>query len=125
MNVKERIELPTESEFLTDTLDVESTEDGIQVNEVSVGVTNGFISKGRMIALARAVCMLITSVAALLGFALDAGTIFNVVSTILMAVSLGWGYWKNNNWTEKANLVQSLFMSLKNSKVIDVEVNEK
>ena len=104
MNVKERIELPTESEFLTDTLDVESTEDGIQVNEVSVGVTNGFISKGRMIALARAVCMLITSVAALLGFALDAGTIFNVVSTILMAVSLGWGYWKNNNWTEKSKL---------------------
>lgn len=78
------------------------------------------ITKSRVIAAVRAVLMLITSIGSMVGFAFDVDSVYQIVLVVLMAVSMIWGYWKNNNWTEAAVGAQAA----KNSMVVE-EVTEE
>lgn len=82
------------------------TED--MVPEFTVEVGSAEITKSRVIALVRAVLMVVTSVASMLGFAFDADAVYQIILVVLMAASLIWGYWKNNNWTKNAVAAQDV-----------------
>lgn len=82
------------------------TED--MVPEFIVELGSAEITKERVIALVRAVLMVVTSIASLLGVAFDADAAYQIILVVLMAASLIWGYWKNNNWTQNAVAAQDV-----------------
>lgn len=66
------------------------------------------------IAFARLLVVLIVSVAAAFGWALDADLAFNIVASALGVIGMMWGlWWKNNNVTEPAQEAQLLLDELK------------
>lgn len=79
----------------------------------SSGMVEIELSKERILAAARAACILITTVAAYWGYAWDADQIYQVVTTVLAIAAVVWGYWKNNNWTEFAASAQQVLNTLK------------
>ena len=101
----------------TDTVETTVTEE--MVPEFTVNVGSAEITKSRVIAAVRALLMLITSVASMFGFAFDVDGVYQLVLVVLMAASMIWGYWKNNNWTQKAVAAQDV----KNN--VDVVVEKK
>ena len=87
---------------------VETTVTEEMVPEFTVNVGSAEITKSRVIAAVRALLMLITSVASMFGFAFDVDGVYQLVLVVLMAASMIWGYWKNNNWTQKAVAAQDV-----------------
>lgn len=71
------------------------------------------ITKERIFALIRAICILVTSVAAFFGAQWNADEMFQVVSCVLAVASIAWGYWKNNNWTDLAVGVQAILDAIR------------
>ena len=82
------------------------------VPEFTVSVGSAEITKSRVIAAVRALLMLVTSVASMFGFAFDVDGVYQLVLVVLMAASMIWGYWKNNNWTQKAVAAQDVKSSV-------------
>lgn len=101
----------------TDTVETAVTEE--MVPEFTVNVGSAEITKSRVIAAVRALLMLITSVASMFGFAFDVDGVYQLVLVVLMAASMIWGYWKNNNWTHKAVAAQDVKSN------VDVVVEKK
>lgn len=90
----------------TETVETAVTEE--MVPEFTVNVGSAEITKSRVIAAVRALLMLITSIASMFGFAFDVDGVYQLVLVVLMAASMIWGYWKNNNWTQKAIAAQDV-----------------
>lgn len=67
----------------------------------------------RIIATIRALAMIVTSVAAGAGFALDANIIEQVALCVAFVAATVWGYWKNNNWTKAAQEAQKYLEAAK------------
>ena len=93
---------------VTTTYTVETAVTEEMVPEFTVNVGSAEITKSRVIAAVRALLMLITSVASMFGFAFDVDGVYQLVLVVLMAASMIWGYWKNNNWTQKAVAAQGV-----------------
>lgn len=69
------------------------------------------------VAFARLVVVLVVSVAAVFGWAVDADLAFNVVASAIGVIGMIWGlWWKNNNVTEPAQEAQALLDKLKGAK---------
>ena len=101
----------------TNTVETAVTEE--MVPEFTVNVGSAEITESRVIAAVRALLMLITSVASMFGFAFDVDGVYQLVLVVLMAASMIWGYWKNNNWTQKAVAAQDVKSN------VDVVVEKK
>ncbi len=68
---------------------------------------------GTLAAFARLVVTLVVSVAAVVGYALDSGLVFNIVFSALAIACILWTWWKNNNVTKAAQLAQRYLNDLK------------
>ena len=101
----------------TNTVETAVTEE--MVPEFTVNVGSAEITESHVIAAVRALLMLITSVASMFGFAFDVDGVYQLVLVVLMAASMIWGYWKNNNWTQKAVAAQDVKSN------VDVVVEKK
>ena len=55
----------------------------------------------------------IVNVANVMGFALDWGTVFNVVLSVASVASVAWVWWKNQNLTAAAQEAQKFLDELK------------
>lgn len=76
------------------------------VPDFTIEVGTAEITKARVIAAVRALLIVVTSIASMFGFAFDVDAVYQIVLVVLMAASMIWGYWKNNNWTQKAVAAQ-------------------
>lgn len=76
------------------------------VPDFTIEVGTAEITKARVIAAVRALLIVVTSIASMFGFAFDVDSVYQIVLVVLMAASMIWGYWKNNNWTQKAVAAQ-------------------
>lgn len=97
----------------TTTAKVAVSDDMIPDFEIEVGGKQ--ISKDRVLASLRAVFMIATSVCTMLGFSVNLDGIYQTILVVLMAASMLWGYWKNNNWTKSAVTAQKIQDELKSS----------
>lgn len=68
---------------------------------------------GTLAAFARLVVTLVVSVAAVAGYALDSGLVFNIVFSALAIACILWTWWKNNNVTKAAQQAQQYLNDLK------------
>lgn len=67
-------------------------------------------------AFARLAVVLVVSIAAVFGWALDADLVFNIILSALGVVGMIWGlWWKNNNVTEPAQEAQLLLDELRSA----------
>ena len=73
----------------------------------------GMINDGTLAAFARLVVTLVVSVAAVAGYALDSGLIYNIVFSALALACILWSWWKNNNVTKDAQQAQLYLNELK------------
>lgn len=76
------------------------------VPDFTIEVGTAEITKARVIAAVRALLIVVTSIASMFGFAFDVDAVYQIVLVVLMTASMIWGYWKNNNWTQKAVAAQ-------------------
>lgn len=70
-------------------------------------------TKERAMAVARLACVLVTTVAAGFGLALDADALYTGVACVLAIASYAWSWWKNNNVTKAAQDAQAYLDSIK------------
>lgn len=73
-----------------------------------------------IVAFARLAVTLILSVAAVFGWALDWGLVYNVIVSALGLAMLLWSWWKNNNVTQAAQEAQLLLDEIKENGRIEV-----
>lgn len=85
------------------------------IYDFSIDIGGQQINKDRVLAALRALFMVATSICTMLGFSIDLDGIYQTVLVILMAASMIWGYWKNNNWTKNAVASQMIKNELKSS----------
>lgn len=71
-------------------------------------------TENRVVAVVRLVAMLCSSAAAAVGFAADADIITMVLLCLCAVGTIGWGWWKNSNMTEAAQLAQLFLDEIKN-----------
>lgn len=82
-------------------------------------------TKQTVVAFVRLAAMGITSGAAIMGYAVDADLVFNVLSVIAAAAAIVWGWWFNNNVTAAAKFAQEMLNIEKaNTPRCDMEVVE-
>lgn len=74
-----------------------------------------------VVAFARLAVTLVLSVAAVFGWALDGGLVYNVIVSALGLAMLVWAWWRNNNVTEAAQEAQLLLDEIKENGRIDIE----
>lgn len=98
----------TEEKETTQTI----TEDMIPDFEVEVG--DAEITKERLLSAARAVFVIITTIATMLGFEVDLDFWYQIFLVVLMGVSIVVAYWKNNNITKNAVIAQQVKKGLTN-----------
>ena len=60
----------------------------------------------RAIAIIRLIVPVILSIGTYFGIALDGDLVFLVLMVVASLVAMGWAWWKNNNVTEKAQIVE-------------------
>lgn len=63
----------------------------------------------------------VVNIANLLGYALDANLLTNIFLTIAAFIAIGYGVWKNHNFTKAAGIAQNLLNDLKNKDDEDTE----
>ena len=68
---------------------------------------------GTLAAFARLVVTLVVSIAAIAGYALDSGLVFNIVFSAAAICCILWTWWKNNNVTQAAQQAQQYLNDLK------------
>lgn len=71
------------------------------------------INKETLMAAARLAAVLITSIVAAAGYAVDADLVYNIITTILAAAAIIWCWWSNNNITTPAQLAQAILNQIK------------
>ena len=74
-------------------------------------------NKERVIAIARLLVMLASTVAGGLGLAVDPDSLGTVVACGVALVAGVWAWWKNNNVTEGAQLAQDFLDGIKGSPI--------
>lgn len=77
---------------------------------------------GTIAAFARLVVTLMVSVAAVAGYALDSGLIYNIVFSALALACILWTWWKNNNVTKDAQQAQLYLNELKRGPLDSSEI---
>lgn len=85
------------------------------IYDFNIDIDGHQINKDRVLATLRALFMLVTSICTMFGFSVDLDGIYQTILVILMAYSMIWGYWKNNNWTKNAVASQMIKNELKSA----------
>lgn len=80
---------------------------------VSMSLDGSADAVERVKAIVRLVCALATSGAALFSVAVDADVLYSVLIVIVSVAALVWSWWKNNNMTKAAQLMQQFLDDLK------------
>ena len=76
-------------------------------------------NKESVIAFVRLFCALISSGAAMFGFAMDADIMFTAAMSLIALVVLIWNWWKNNNVTKAAQEAQEYLKVIKKADGVD------
>ena len=66
-----------------------------------------------MIAVIRLVAMLVSTGATAVGFAVDADIVAMVLLCAASIICIAWGWWKNSNMTEAAQMAQQFLNEIK------------
>lgn len=82
------------------------SDDMIPDFDIKVGDVE--LTRDRVLATLRAVFMVATTVCSMLGFEFNLDGVYQTILVVLMAASMIWGYWKNNNWTKNAVKAQQI-----------------
>lgn len=85
------------------------------IYDFNIDIDGHQINKDRVLAALRALFMLVASLCTMFGFSVDLDGIYQTVLVILMAASMIWGYWKNNNWTKNSVTSQKIKNELKSA----------
>ena len=86
----------------------------VEVEEViPTDISKVMFNKETVIAFVRLIVPMICGVAATFGWSLDAALLFNIIVSVLAIILFVYAWWKNNNVTAGAQLVQGLFGELK------------
>lgn len=101
------------SESKTATRTVSITDDMIPDFDIEIGKAQ--VTKDRVIAAVRCGALVLSTCASMAGFAVDVDGITQVVLCIIMAASMAWSYWQNNNWTKSAVVSQQVLNGLQSA----------
>lgn len=82
------------------------TEDMIPDFDIEIGDVE--LTRNRVLATLRALFMVATTVFSMIGFEFNLDAVYQIILVVLMAASMIWNYWKNNNWTKNAVKAQKV-----------------